>query len=299
MRSRWINTKELAIRLPKLLRAALAVVFSIGAALAFNSDSLRFEPITPVADYSKFLHSTPREHAALTERGRCASCHRENDALTPSFPRHRDCTNCHLVQFTVPSSGSVNPICTICHIKENLSSPNPPLNRSSALRNFTAEFDHAQHLQGAEAAKPQQGCLACHVLMTRGPGQTIPARLDAHRICYDCHAAGKPASNFAACDSCHKQTSKLYSPTQTSARAYSRGFSHGTHTRMSCENCHIVKGRGLSQTKQVTSISPVEHLINSRAPSCKTCHDGRRAFGDTNTRDCKRCHKRDGFRMSS
>jgi c(7)-type cytochrome triheme protein len=297
MRSRWIKAKEFRIGWMMLLRVGLSLVFFMGT--AFTSDSLRSESIASVADYSKFSHSSPNEHAALTKPGSCASCHRANGAVIPTFPRHRNCTNCHLVQFTVPSSASTNPICTICHIKEGLSSSNPPINRFPALRSFTVEFDHAQHLEGVETAKPQGGCSACHVLMTRGFGQSIPAGVDAHRTCYECHAPGKQASNLAACDSCHKQTLERYSPTPTSARAYSRGFSHANHTRNSCQNCHIVKGRGLPQTKQVTSISPVEHLINSRAPSCKTCHDGRRAFGDTNTRDCKRCHKREGFRMSS
>ena len=296
MRSRWIKAKEFRIGWIMLLRAALGLIVFMGT--AFTSNSLRSEPNASVADYSRFSHSSPNEHAALTKPGSCASCHRANGAVIPAFPRHRDCTNCHLVQFTAASSASSNPICTICHINEGLSSSNPPIKRFSPLRSFTAGFDHAQHLKGVETAKPQTGCLTCHVLMTRGLGQTIPAGVDAHRICYECHAPGKQASNLAACDSCHK-TSGRYSPTPTSARAYNRGFSHANHTRISCQNCHMVRDRGLPQTKQVTSISAAEHLINSGVPSCKTCHDGQRAFGDTNTRDCKRCHKRDGFRMST
>jgi len=181
-------------------------------------------------------------------------------------------------------------------MKEGLNSSNPPMKRFPALSNITAKFDHAQHLEGVEAAKPQAGCLACHVLMSRGPGQTIPAGLNAHRICYECHAAGKQASNLSSCDSCHEFG--RYSPTPTIARAYRLNFSHANHTRLSCESCHALKGRGLPQAKQVSSVLPVEHLVSSRGSNCKTCHNGRRSFGDTDTRDCKRCHRRDGFRMS-
>jgi hypothetical protein len=249
----------------------------------------------PSADYSKFSHSSPAEHAALTGRDRCGSCHRSNNSFEPSFPKHRDCTGCHLVQFTASSSGGTNPICMICHNTEVLTSSNSALKKFPPLRSFNALFDHAQHVQGIEAARSPRGCVSCH--SSRGVTQTIPSRLDAHRICYECHAPGKPASNFSSCGSCHG--TGRYTATATNSRAYRLSFSHANHGRISCQSCHMVKGRGLPQTKQVSSISPLEHLVNTGVRSCKTCHNGQRAFGDTSTHDCKRCHKRDGFRMTS
>ena len=252
-------------------------------------------------NYSTFSHSSPREHADLMSRKTCGACHRRTDlSVAPRFPVHRDCTNCHLVQFTASNkNSSVNPICTICHTREGLNSSNPPTKSFSRLVSFTADFDHAQHLQGKEAARPYEGCNACHRPLRRGIAQTIPAQLNAHEVCYQCHSPGKSASDTSGCGSCHGLGP--YSPTSTNARAYNLGFSHADHSsrgRVNCESCHNLKPTGLLQRKQVTSILVVEHFANPRTQSCKTCHSGQRVFGDADTHDCKRCHKKEGFRMS-
>ena len=218
-------------------------------------------------DYSKFSHSSPREHAELMARSNCGSCHRRNDtAQAPRFPLHKDCTGCHLVQFTAANRAStVNPICTICHTSDGLNSTNPPTKSFPALLSFRAAFDHAQHLQGKESARPSAGCMACHTPARRGVAQSIPARLNAHQTCYECHSQGKPASDLSSCGVCH--TLGSYSPTSTNVQAYRVSFSHSDHdaqARLTCTNCHTIKGRGLPQTKQVSSISPVQHLTNTR-----------------------------------
>lgn len=233
-------------------------------------------------------------------RKNCGSCHRRSDSsVTPRFPVHKDCTSCHLVQFTAANTGSsVNPICIICHTSDGLNSSKPPLKSFPKLASFAADFDHAQHLKEKESARPIGECSACHTASRRGVGQTIPARLDAHRICYDCHSPGKSGNEFASCGSCHRLGS--YSATSTKVRAYNLSFSHadhGTQERLKCENCHTVNTRGLPQSKQVSSIIPVQHLVTARSQNCKACHNQTRAFGDFDTRDCKRCHRRDGFRM--
>ncbi len=249
--------------------------------------------------YSKFSHTSPREHADLTARPNCAGCHRRSgDSLEPKFPQHRDCTGCHLVQFT-NATASDNPICSICHTKDVLSSSNPPTKTFSRLRTFTAEFDHAQHLRGIESARPAEGCAACHTRALRGVAQTIPARLGAHQTCYQCHSPGKQASNFSSCGSCHKLG--RYSPTSMAARSYRVGFSHADHgprVRLSCDNCHSIMGRGLPQARQVSSILALQYHSNPRARSCATCHNGQRAFGDKGPgfSDCRRCHKGFNFR---
>lgn len=243
-------------------------------------------------DYSKFQHSSPKEHANLM--GNCASCHRRRDSsIEPAFPVHKDCTNCHIVQFTtVDKSASVNPICTICHQAEGLNSSRPPLKNFPRLASFTAEFDHDQHLRGIDTARPANGCAACHSPMNRGVAETIPARLNAHRFCYECHSPGKQATGTSACGSCHKTGG--YSPTSIAARAYRLGFSHADHgprARLSCDRCHEVRPRGQPQRRQVTSIMSVQHLPNSRG--CVGCHNGQRAFGEQvkgNFDNCRRCH---------
>lgn len=256
--------------------------------------------VSSTGDYSKFSHSTPREHADLMDRKNCGSCHRRGNGTAPTFPPHKDCTGCHTVQFTAANAtADVNPICTICHAKESLNSPNAPTKGFVGLRSFRAEFDHAQHLQGKENAKPSAGCAACHSPARRAVAQSILSGLNAHQACYECHAPGKQASDLSSCGVCH--ASGRYSPTSSIAGSYKLSFSHADHTgrvRLACTACHNIKGRGLPRGRQVSSIAPVEHFSNTRAQSCAMCHNGRRSFGDSDTHDCKRCHKREGFRMS-
>jgi len=257
--------------------------------------------MTLSADYSRFSHSSPREHADLMDRKNCGSCHRRDGASpTPAFPVHKDCTQCHLVQFTSPNRGAdVNPICTICHSKEGLNASNSATKGFPGLRSFRAEYDHAQHLQGKDSAKPADGCPACHTPTGRGVAQSIPARLNAHQVCYDCHSPGKQASNLSSCGVCHSIGS--YTPTSANAASYRVSFNHEDHAgraRLGCTSCHSLRQRGSPQGRQVSSYSPSQHFASTRAQTCATCHNGRRAFGDTDTHDCKRCHKRDGFRMS-
>lgn len=255
----------------------------------------------PARDYSKFAHMNPKEHADLMALGNCGSCHRRVDAsVAPRFPLHRDCTGCHLVQFTVANSSSgINPICTICHLAEGLTSPSAPLKSFRRLTTFSAAFDHAQHLKGIASARPSAGCAACHRPANTGVALTIPARLNAHQICYECHSPRKQASNLSSCGSCHKPG--RYSPTPMSARSFRVGFSHADHSsrqRLTCDNCHTVLGRGLPQARQVRSTAPLLHQANPRGRNCLTCHDGRRAFGDARAEfnDCQRCHKGMTFR---
>ena len=259
-------------------------------------DSLSLVSVASAPDYSKFSHSSPREHADLMGRENCGSCHRRRDGSPgPRFPLHKDCTGCHLIQFTAAnSSSSINPICTVCHKPEALSSSDAPLKSFPRLVSFTAEFDHAQHLKGIEAARPAKGCAACHSPANRGVAETIPARLNAHRVCYECHSPGQSASKTSSCGSCHPLGS--YSSTSTAARAYRVGFSHADHgprERLTCDRCHDVRSRGLPQARQVSSVLSAQHYIKSRTQSCATCHNGQRAFGDKgpNFDDCKRCHK--------
>lgn len=280
--------------------AAIVGVVCIGAEFTIttprpSTSADSSAPGNAAADYSTFSHSTPAEHAKLTVAGKCESCHRSTGSPELSFPKHKDCIGCHVVQFTGASTAAVNPICTICHTSEGLNSTAAPRKHFPGLRTFNSKFDHAQHLQGIEAARPKGSCGSCHALSRRAGGVTIPARLDAHRTCFECHAAGKPASKLSSCGSCHDPG--RYAPTSTSARAFRLSFSHSNHARITCQNCHQVKNRGLPQGRQVSSTVAVEHLVSSRVANCKTCHNGQRAFGDVDTHDCKRCHKREDFRM--
>jgi hypothetical protein len=275
-----------------------AVALTNGAQVKLMSESLEAELFLPAPqDYSKFSHSYPREHAALSGRWSCSICHtRRDNSLEPKFPQHKDCISCHQTQFTTPDS----PLCTICHQREGLNQQNPPLKKFPSLRSFNAEFDHAQHTTGVAEARSAQGCVACHAPARRGIAKTIPAGLGAHQTCYQCHTPGKQSGgvDISSCGSCHGIG--RYAPTPVSARSFNLGFSHadhGTRHNLNCNSCHVVARRGLPQGRQVSSTFPSQHFPNTRAQTCMTCHNGQRTFGEANFNDCKRCHTGQTFRL--
>lgn len=242
-------------------------------------------------DFSKFLHSSK----AHREQRTCADCHRResNNATLPKLPGHKACTDCHLPQFVTANI----PMCAICHT--DLNSQKPPVKGFPTLSSFNAMFDHAQHNTGA--ARPPNGCVACHTpAARRAAAMTIPASFNAHGQCYSCHTSGAQANgrDISTCGVCHTPAGRFFR-TSTNARAFRASFSHATHgarQRLGCADCHNLRA-GLPQSRQVTAPSVSQHFNMTRAQSCMTCHNGRRAFGDANFNDCRRCHKAQTFRM--
>jgi len=234
-------------------------------------------------DYSKFLHSSQR-HAAVA----CANCHHRTDnSARPGFPGHKDCTGCHLSQFTTPNV----PMCSICHT--TVSGSPPPLKAfpEQFKESFNVKFDHAQHMTGA--ARPKNGCSSCHSSsLRRGVALSIPAGLSAHNGCYTCHTPGAQSQgrDIASCGVCHGQ--KSYACTSTDAASFRFAFSHAQHSarqRLSCADCHNYSA-GLPQRRQVSSPRPLEHFPTGNS-ACATCHNGRRSFGgDLDFKSCRRCH---------
>lgn len=258
--------------------------------------SLEASLSTTAQDYSKFSHSYPGAHAALSGRWSCSICHTRNDnSAEPKFPGHKACISCHQTEFNTPGS----PLCTICHTQEGLSQQNPALKKfPGSLSGFSVDFDHQQHSVGE--ARPQGDCAACHAPARRGISRTIPAGLSAHQTCYQCHTPGRQAGgvDISSCGACH--ATGRYGPTPTNARSYRLGFSHADHSarqRLNCDSCHTVARRGLPQGRQVSSTFPAQHFPNTRAQSCVTCHNGQRSFGEMNFNDCKRCHTGPTFRL--
>lgn len=238
-------------------------------------------------NYPDFSHSTP-QHARLA----CASCHdRDSNRARPKLPGHKACSDCHMQQFMSPGSG----FCVSCHT--DIGSRNPPVKAFPGLSSFDARFDHAQHMSGA--ARPEGDCAACHKPMGRGVALSIPTGAEAHVNCYQCHTPNARAGgrDISSCGACH-QPGKLARVT-TGARAFRVNFSHSTHgarQNLSCSDCHTVRA-GLARGRQVSAPRPVQHFGSSRAMSCMTCHDNRRAFGGDDFNDCKRCHTGRTFRF--
>jgi len=244
------------------------------------------------SDYSKFSHSSAK-HASIG----CADCHHRNDnSSRPTFPGHKDCTGCHLTQFTTPNI----PMCSICHTSVNGSDPPRKTFPDSFKESFNVRFDHAQHMTGA--AKPKNGCTSCHNSpLRRGAAWSIPARLSAHDGCFTCHTPNSQSNgrDLASCGVCHAQ--KSYARTPTDANAFRVGFSHAQHSlrqRLNCSECHNYKA-GLPQRRQVDSPRALEHFPTGNR-TCATCHNGRRSFGgDLDFKNCARCHTGSSFRTGT
>ena len=242
-------------------------------------------------DYSKFLHSSQR-HASVA----CSNCHHRSDnSARPSFPGHKDCTGCHLSQFTTPNV----PMCSICHT--SVAGNNPPLKAfpDRFKESFNVKFDHAQHMTGS--ARPKNGCSSCHSApLRRGVALSIPNGLSAHNQCYECHTpnAQSKGRDIAGCSVCHNQ--KAYARSPTDAAAFRFAFSHAHHgarQRLGCNDCHNYIA-GLPQRRQVNSPRAQEHFPTGNS-TCATCHNGRRSFGgDLDFKNCRRCHTGQSFRIS-
>ncbi|HEV2802976.1 MAG TPA: cytochrome c3 family protein [Pyrinomonadaceae bacterium] len=296
------RSKRARIQRRVVARALLLVcVAGVSALSVFNGRAAAPNPVAATVapsqqqqqsniDFSKFLHNSPR-HASLG----CADCHRReaNNSTRPTLPGHKSCTGCHLPQFVTANI----PMCAICHT--DLNSQNPPVKGFPSIRSFNAKFDHAQHNTGA--ARPSNGCVACHTpAARRAAAMTIPAGFNAHGQCYTCHTPGAQANgrDIASCGVCHALSGNFFR-TSTNARAFRASFSHATHgprQRLGCNDCHNLRA-GLPQSRQVTVPAVAQHFNTTRAQSCMTCHNGRRAFGDSDFNDCRRCHKAQTFRM--
>lgn len=240
-------------------------------------------------DYGTFSHSV-RAHAEIN----CNSCHQRTDnSIKPKFAGHSACINCHLTQFVTPQS----PMCAICHSTVRIS---PAPMRSFPTRfneRFNMKFDHAAHNRGA--GRPAEGCVACHKPLRGGVALSIPVNLNAHNQCYSCHTPNRVVGgrDIGSCNMCHSQSG--YRRTSTNAAAFQASFSHAEHgsrQRLNCNDCHSVKA-GAPQSRQVSSPIVAEHFASSRAMSCLTCHNDKRAFGDRNFDNCKLCHTKATFSM--
>jgi c(7)-type cytochrome triheme protein len=287
------HTLALAVLLAGVATLVALSIFNRRAAASVAPNSPA--PVAPQqqqgmsgVDFSKFLHNSPR-HASLA----CAACHARDNSTRPNLPGHKACTDCHLPQFVTAN----NPMCAICHT--DVQSGNPPVKAFPGIRSFNAKFDHAQHNTGA--ARPANGCVACHTPASRrSAAMTIPASFNAHGQCYTCHTSNAQSNgrDIASCGVCHSLTAR-YFRTSTNARAFRASFSHATHgarQRLGCNDCHNLRA-GAAQSRQVTAPAVSQHFNTTRAQSCMSCHNGRRAFGDADFNDCKRCHKAQTFRM--
>lgn len=233
-------------------------------------------------DYSRYSHSS-QYHARLP----CLLCHRrETNDSRPNMPganEHLPCKGCHVQQFAAADG----PICTICHTD----SKSGALKSFPRMKSFRAKFDHSVHTRTAGAT-----CATCHRPSRGGVALSIPAGFNAHNSCFQCHTPGAKSGDrdISSCSSCHELGS--YSRTPEFAQAFRVNFSHSKHRQMRCNECHQVRA-GMPQRRQVTSPAALNHHAVGRGQSCKTCHDGKRAFGGDDFSVCSRCHTGPAWRF--
>lgn len=289
LRRQWLSCAFLILTMTGLL---LTMRLGARAGVERELDANRLTAAGAVTaepqDYSKFSHTSPGAHADFSNTANCDSCHQRNGtSVQPTFPGHKACISCHLAQFTSTSNTAM---CTICHVND-LGNPNPALHSFPGLGSFRVSFDHAQHTRAGTS------CASCHKTARRGVALSIPANLNAHAQCYACHSPGQSAASLSSCGTCHSVGG--YARTSATARAFNFSFSHATHgqrQRLNCTDCHTVRA-GAPQSRQVSSPATFQHFAQSRAQSCVTCHNNKRAFGEDDFGDCKKCHKGPTFRM--
>lgn len=230
------------------------------------------------ADFSKFRHDNPN-HARMP----CLLCHRrETNSPRPAMPGSNDhlpCASCHAQQF----ANSSGPICTICHTDAQTGK----VKSFPRLNSFKMKFDHARHTRMGGV-----GCVTCHRPARAGVAMTIPAGLNAHVTCYQCHGPGSKSGDkpISSCGVCHEPGRHIR--TRETAPAFRLGFSHAKHDKsegLTCNECHRIRA-GVARQIQVSSPRALNHHASPGAFSCMSCHNGKRAFGGDDFSVCTRCH---------
>lgn len=253
------------------------VIGSAGKTVNGNDPGPEDVPVeTQEVDYSRFGHAN-QGHARLP----CLICHRRDDNSSRiTFPGkigHLPCAGCHTVQF----ADNKSPICSICHTATGMKG-------FPALQSFGVRFDHARH-NGVN-------CATCHKSTGRGAARSIPSGPAAHTTCFACHTANA-ASEMASCSTCH-QPGRLVRTSEWSV-AYRKSFDHSEHLTgraANCATCHTVRP-GAPRGRQMSSPLVSMHFAAPQSQSCGGCHNGKRAFGPDDFKNCAKCHNPKTFKF--
>ena len=257
----------------RVVRQVLTIVTLVSAIAVTN---IRVRE-TSAQDFSRFSHQS-MQHKRLP----CLVCHvRQDNSTTPKMPGHIPCSSCHSQQF---AEGNSSPICAICHTATDVK-------RFPPLRSFNAVFNHARHTR-------QTNCATCHKSSNRGVALSIPSRSNAHATCFQCHGPRTMSGekNIGSCSTCHQPGSP--SRTSESSPAFAKNFSHSEHQRkgLSCSDCHVVRP-GSRRGAQVSAPVAAMHFARGGTVSCASCHNSRRAFGESDFANCRRCHENRTFKF--
>ena len=229
-----------------------------------------FKPLIPdvPVDEMSDVNFTTFKHDKRHQTIPCLLCHqRTEDSAKPKFSSHTPCAGCHTQQFKDKS----HPICVICHTNVETGE----LKEFPPMKSFKMEFNHTAHFKEAN-------CATCH--QPQGGGISIPARLNAHATCFQCHTSDKIVGekNLGSCSTCHQPGTP--NPITDSAKTVGFNFEHAKHSGLNCQSCHTP-----TSSNQMSAINVSMH--SGQTNSCRTCHNGGKAFGATDFKDCRRCHQ--------
>ena len=234
-------------------------------------------PRLSAADYSKFLHSTPKHRAT------CNTCHKIQFPDITDYPSHDACVSCHRPQFF---RGARPPICSVCHSK---TSPRDEVRyafRNPATKlQFNIDFPHDVHQDIG-----YNDCSLCHG--TRTP--TFKAVPTDHASCFNCHwKSQEPVA--ANCNGCHKLAPTPYASTlqaRISSKFIHEGGGEKKQHIAECTTCHIhitkpASLRGLKPDVPITACTECHNkdglrqdlskelvsIDKNRAFVCVYCHE--------------------------
>ena len=230
---------------------------------------------------SPFNHSRA-EHQTKTKD--CAFCHqRADNSVTPVFPGHSACIECHSRDF----SNTASQMCVVCH-KSPVDAQGTRISFPAKMSEFGIKgFSHKQHMDSKKMAGETETpkCSTCHQ-STEGAAASYPN----HQQCYSCHAH-QPNQKLGECGVCHVDTKLALKYVKGRGSALSLyNFQHGPHTKKaSCDRCHrqtetapkqvradiqtISAGRGQRHTSACWSCH-----VQAKESVCTKCHRGSLPF---------------------
>ena len=225
---------------------------------------------------SPFDHTRP-EHQTKTKD--CAVCHqRADNSVTPTFPGHSACIECHAKDFT----NTASQMCIVCHTS--------PVDAQGTRISFPAKmsefgvkgFSHKDHMN-PEKMKGEgevQRCDACHQF-SNGVNASFPS----HQQCYSCHIH-QASQKLGECGVCHvdtKESLKFTKGTGTALSLYN--FKHGSHIKSaSCDRCHRQTEKASKEARpDILEISTARGQRHTSA--CWSCHV------QAKESVCTKCHR--------
>jgi hypothetical protein len=288
------NNSTRSLRLMIIAAAALAFLGALAcrstAPPTANKAAETPQPATPAAPPSPFnvkesaviertspFNHTRAEHQTKTKD--CAFCHqRPDNNVTPVFPGHSACIECHAKDFT----NTASQMCIVCH-KSPVDAQGTRISFPAKMSEFGVKgFSHKQHMDAKKMAGETETpkCSTCHT-STEGAASSFPN----HQQCYSCHIH-QANQKLGECGVCHADVKLALKYTRSTGSALSLyNFQHGPHTKKaSCDKCHRQTETAPQQVRaDIQTISVGRGQRHTSA--CWSCH------AQAKESVCTKCHR--------